>query len=292
MPPTRVPRQRLIRRYQIFGLVLSLCVHGVALAGLAIAGAVPWSLFSQAAWDANSIEASFASAPAQVATRSDVAQTANVQIAPSPPSPAQDTVSDAAQVTGQMVREGLDQAAAKAAGRTAEENLDRLDEMSKRLGKVASSESVTQVAGAFQKWMGTTPRAERPAEQPVAGAFDLDTAQFHDVKRYSREPSGYCYVAVLLDAAGRTIEVELDEADGERVYTTLERIKANPLLEQVYRQIALPLLDQMLAGAKRAAAAGQKPPHAAGAKPSAGQPPDDKDSPPPTPPPGERSPEP
>jgi hypothetical protein len=281
MPPTRLSHQRLIRRYQVFGLAISLCLHGLALAGLAIAGVVPWSLFSQAAWDAHSIEASFANAPPGLAIRSDVTEPIKIRIAPAPvsPSPGEAAVSDSAQVTGEMVRERLDQVVAKAAERTAEENLDRLDEMSKRLDKVASADSVTQLAGTFQKWMGTAPRAERPAEQPAEGAFDYDTAQFHEVKRYPRQPSGYRYVAVLLDAAGRTVEVELDEPDGERVYTTLQRIKANPLLEQVYRQIALPLLDQMLAGVKQAAAAGQKLQHAANQKPSEKPPADEKDPP-------------
>jgi hypothetical protein len=38
----------------------------------------------------------------------------------------------------------------------------------------------------------------------------------------------------------------------------MQRIKANPLLEQVYRQIAMPLFDQMLGAMKQAAAAGAR----------------------------------
>jgi hypothetical protein len=55
-----------------------------------------------------------------------------------------------------------------------------------------------------------------------------------------------------LDAQGRTVEVEMGQSDGERMYVTMERIKANPLLERVYRQIVMPVIDQLLTAAKKA----------------------------------------
>ena len=62
-------------------------------------------------------------------------------------------------------------------------------------------------------------------------------------------------MTVLLDAEGRTLEVEVSEQEGKPIYETMQRIKANPLLEQVYRQIVMPLLDQLMAGVKQAQAA-------------------------------------
>jgi hypothetical protein len=55
---------------------------------------------------------------------------------------------------------------------------------------------------------------------------------------------------VLLDALGRTWEVELSEAEGAPLYELMQRIKRSPLLESVYRRIAMPLLDQILGKAK------------------------------------------
>ena len=51
--------------------------------------------------------------------------------------------------------------------------------------------------------------------------------------------------SVLLDAAGRTRETELTAAEGEQLYKTWELIKANPLLEKVYRGIVMQLLDKL-----------------------------------------------
>ena len=157
-------------------------------------------------------------------------------------------------MTDNVVQARVDASVAKAAGRSAQENLERLDQISQRLNQVASPSSVGELAGAFQQFVGTKPRANQPVEHSAPDDFDHETAQFHDVKRYAKEPSGWRYVAVLLDAAGRTIEVEMDELEGERVFVTFERIKSNPLLEQVYRQILMPLLDKMLGGMKPAAA--------------------------------------
>jgi hypothetical protein len=250
------PRQRLSRRYQIYGLVISLFVHGSVLIGLTIASVEPWFCLGPVAWDTNGIEATFGTADEQ--TYLPPAQPSPVQILPVPgagkaKTPEPELPADPSQVTDDMVRAKLDAAVAKAAGRSVKENLDRLDQMSGRLKNVASPSSVGELAGTFQQFVGTKPRASQPVEHAAPEDFDCETAQFHDVKRYAKEPSGWRYVAVLLDAAGRTIEVEMDEPDGERVYVTLERIKSNPLLEQVYRQIAMPLLDKMLGGMKQAA---------------------------------------
>ena len=250
------PRQRLSRRYQIYGLAISLFVHASVLVGLTIASVEPWFFLGSTAWDTNAIRATFGTADEQAYL--PPAQPFPVQILPAPgaeevKTPEPELTVDPSQVTDDMVQARLDASVAKAAGRSVQENLDRLDQMSGRLKNVASAGSIGELAGTFQQFVGTKPRASQPVEHAVPDNFDYETAQFHDVKRYAIEPSGWRYVAVLLDASGRTIEVEMDEPDGERVYVTLERIKANPLLEQVYRQIAMPLLDKMLGGMKPAA---------------------------------------
>jgi hypothetical protein len=76
--------------------------------------------------------------------------------------------------------------------------------------------------------------------------FDADTAQMHDVRRERTSGGQWRYWLILLDAEGRTIEVEVPPVEGEQLYKTMQRIKAFPLAEKVYRQITMPLLDKML----------------------------------------------
>ena len=122
---------------------------------------------------------------------------------------------------------------------------DRLRQLAGQLNDVATDKSVEQLTGTLQQALGVAPRAVRPAEKPVDGEFDFKTAQLHDVRREPLEGGGFRYVTVLLDAAGRTNETELTAAEGEQLYKTWELIKANPLLEKVYRGIVMQLLDKL-----------------------------------------------
>lgn len=163
-------------------------------------------------------------------------------------------VSDPAEVTGDLVRNRVEQVVAEAEMLSPADKLARLDALSERLPQVADERSIQALSGAMNSFLGTQPRATRPAEEAPPGKFDFETAQFHDIQRWPKEPDGFRYVTVLLDAAGRTMEVEVSEQEGQPVYETMQRIKANPLLEQVYRQIVMPLLDQLMAGVKQAQA--------------------------------------
>lgn len=129
---------------------------------------------------------------------------------------------------------------------TAEEKLSKLDGAAKQLERISNEKSVAELAAKFQTWLNTTPRASKPADGPVAGKFDSNSAQFHDVTREKNEQGEFRYKATLLDAQGRTQEVELSQEDGESTYRTMQLLKANPLAEQVYRQITIPLLDKLL----------------------------------------------
>lgn len=265
MAVPRSPYQQKLRRYRIYGVLCSVLVHAALFLGLVLVSCEPWMLWDLARMDSADFESSFSDAPAPGLPLMDGTETFTAVPAPGA---AADTPHKATplEVSNLLVQQKLAEARAESEAAGTSENLEKLDRLSTKLSQVASAGSVDQIADAFRRWTKTTARAERPAEKPVAGEFDYDTAQFHDVRRYAKEPQGWRYVAVLLDAAGRTDEVEMGDADGEQVFATLERIKANPLLEQVYRQIAMPLLDQMLVGLKQAAKA-NPPPRAARTKP-------------------------
>ena len=164
-------------------------------------------------------------------------------------------VSDPAEVTAKLVRDRLDEVVAEAETLSEVDKLAKLDELSEQLTQVADEGSIQALSGVMQSFLSTKPRATQPAQEKPPGEFDFETAQFHDIQRHPKEPAGFRYVTVLLDAAGRTLEVEVSEQEGQPIYETMQRIKANPLLEQVYRQIVMPLLDQLTAGVKQAQAA-------------------------------------
>jgi len=157
---------------------------------------------------------------------------------------AQDS-SDTATGSSDFISREVMQAIAAAEARTEDENLKRLESLSDSLTATSSAESIDQLTTSLRRWLGTEERATRPADEPVAGEFDLQTAQLHDVVR--DDSSGEIrYTAVLLDAAGRTMESPLTEAEGESVYRVMQLMKDNPLLERVYRGVVLSFLDKLL----------------------------------------------
>jgi hypothetical protein len=235
--------ERKLLVYRFHGLAASMLVHLAAASVLLAASVRPWYFDEWAAREARVLYVTTAEAVPEEPTEIEVA-----------------TISDPSEVTESMVAEKIDQLAEDASRRSDQENLERLDQLSERLSEVTSEPSIDRMAGAFQAILGTKARADRPAEQPVSGDFDFDTAQFHDIRRDATDDGTLRYLAILVDAAGRALEVEMNADDGERAYQTMQRIKQNPLLEHVYRKIAMPLFDQMLAAARQTAQAARPAP--------------------------------
>ena len=127
-----------------------------------------------------------------------------------------------------------------------EDQQQRLAQLGEKLEQISSADSVAAVNHRLNSLFGTSGRATQPAAEPVAGEFDYDTAQLHDVKRTENNSGGYDYTAVLLDAAGRTMESALDEAEGAQLFKTFQIIKSNPLLERVYRGVVMSLFDKLM----------------------------------------------
>jgi len=194
------PPRRTVLRYRATGVVASMVMHGGLLLGLFVISFVPWWYDAWAARENRAIHVAFSPEPEE--TREAVVESPPVRI-----------VSDPADVTGEMIKQRIDEVIEGSETLSDEEMLDRLDQLSDRLAQVSSESSIDAMASAFSALLGTSGRAERPAEGPVAGEFDHDTAQFHDITRHAKEGGGWRYVAVLLDREGRTIEVEMSEED-------------------------------------------------------------------------------
>ena len=232
-PPVSLSRSAI--RCRRCGWGISWVLHAALASGLLAATYQPWWVADWAARNARAIRVVLVDA----ATADDAVAAPEVRV-----------VSDPADVTAEMVQQRLDTVVAKAESLPEADKLARLDALSERLRDVADESSLRRLATAMQSLLGTKPRAAQPAAARPQGDFDFETAQFHDIQRHPNPPEGFRYVTILLDGQGRTLEVEVSEQDGQLVYETMQRIKANPLLEQVYRQIVMPLLDRLMADAK------------------------------------------
>lgn len=138
-------------------------------------------------------------------------------------------------------------AAIENSGRASDERKrDELRRNLARLEQLATPESIAEVGGKVRSAMSLPERAAGPAETPNAGPFDFDTAQFHDIVREPRESGGWRYRSILVDAAGRTLEAEMDAEQGKSAYETMRMIKSSPLGEALYRSLVMPMLDRLI----------------------------------------------
>lgn len=141
---------------------------------------------------------------------------------------------------------------ARSSEQSADENLKELDRMSKQLDSITSDKAVDDVASSLRRWMGLSARASKPKAKgnvPVDD-FDIDSAQLHEVQRTEIKPGRFEFHAVLIDANGKTMKIKMTEHEGNETYALMQRIKSNPLLEKIYRQIAMPLLDTLVESAR------------------------------------------
>jgi hypothetical protein len=152
---------------------------------------------------------------------------------------------DAAAVTDQVLQRRVTAALESAQTLPAEQQREQLEGLAERLGQIASERSVDDVAGRLRQALGVKPRATEPSAEPIAGDFDVATAQLHAVERLEVEGEEVSYKLVLVDSAGRRQEQQLG-SEGESLYKTWQLIQKNLLLERIYRGIVMQLLDQAL----------------------------------------------
>ena len=124
------------------------------------------------------------------------------------------------------------------------ENIERLKSLTEELNRSSSTKSVEEMSEYFSGIFGK--RASAPVVSAAIEEFDVATAQIHEVQRESDGGSGYIYTLVMVDAKGVTQQIDIDPQNGERLYKTMKLIKANPLLERIYRGILMGILDQVL----------------------------------------------
>lgn len=144
-----------------------------------------------------------------------------------------------------FVDQQIQQSIQQSKKRSADDNRDKLDKLGKRLAGSSNEKSVDDIS-AFMEGITGSKRATAPNANGGGQPFDPSTAQIHDVRKEIDENNAVRYVVVMVDAKGETAETLIDAETGENLYRTMQLIKANPLLERVYRQMVMGMLDQLL----------------------------------------------
>lgn len=139
----------------------------------------------------------------------------------------------------------LENAVSQAQRLSDERQLSELEKQLKRLNSISSEESVQETTNKIANTLGLTP-GPIPTENSVPGGFDHKTAQIHNVNRIRDEHGNWQYRSILVDAAGRTEEVALPANEGEVTYKTFQQLKQFPVADGIYRQVVMPMLQNML----------------------------------------------
>lgn len=160
-------------------------------------------------------------------------------------------ISSAAQVPASEMEASLKTAISQAEELPPERQLSELEKKLRRLNTIASEDSVTETTEKLANTLGLNP-GPTPADRPVEGEFDTSTAQIHDVKRVRSEKGSWLYRSILVDAEGRTQEIQLPQAEGEVSYQTFQQLKQFPMADGIYRQVVMPMLQNMLAAINEA----------------------------------------
>lgn len=147
----------------------------------------------------------------------------------------------------QLARKRLEAEAKRSDALDPEQQLQKLQAASKRLSQLSSDKSIGEMSEQLRKAFDLSERATQPAAGAVETArFDPESAQLHDVLKEVNDDGSDRYVAVLLDAQGLTSTIPLSDEEGKKLHRVMQLMKSNPLLERVYRELAMPLLDQLL----------------------------------------------
>lgn len=134
----------------------------------------------------------------------------------------------------------------------AAERQAELEQMAARLEKISSEERVEQMGSLIRDVLQVPERKLPASEDPPEGSFDHRSAQFDDVRKVEDENGKIVYEADMVDSAGRRMTVPLDAADGEEMFRLFEAMRKYPLLETIYRNLAMSVIDKLMSEAPAA----------------------------------------
>jgi hypothetical protein len=145
----------------------------------------------------------------------------------------------------QAIKEYIIKRAAEMSGVTIEDIRDRLADLN---GKVAPA-SVDEIIAWFD--LGGFETADAQGEAAAPAPFDYRTMTFYAIDRKAF-PDGPGFVITWIDRQGVRMESDFPSdmvtPEVTRLYEIFALIKANPLLEKLYRGIVVKILGEMMSG--------------------------------------------
>ncbi|QDT11737.1 hypothetical protein [Planctomycetes bacterium K23_9] len=200
------------------------------------------------------------SAPAVSSGSKSSASPADDRAAPMPP-PELMTPKLGDDVPAEQIRKSIDSQIEAVKKLPVEVKLSELDKNLKRLKSFANEKSVEQITEKIGSTLGLDTDQYQAKTEVPEGRFDFNTAQLSDVVR-RKGPSGqWIYDATMVDAAGRTSNVEMNAADGATMHDLFSKMKKYPMAAGIYRSVVMPMLQKMIEAekvAKKAAREAQR----------------------------------
>ena len=115
-------------------------------------------------------------------------------------------------------------------------------ERAKQLERISSVESMQEIGDLLKQKLPQRARAFAPSDKPASGDFDYSDPVIHSVIR-KRGPDGVEKpYYVMVDKAGRKVEVEAP-AGSETTVALFERLQSSAVLRTLKDGILLPVLD-------------------------------------------------
>ena len=130
----------------------------------------------------------------------------------------------------------------QASGRPSRETIRDLDRMTRRLETFVSPESLGEITRRLQSEFGPSAALQVVARDADRAEFDAESAHIQDAYR---DTTTQTYIAVLVDRAGQRLDVPLDDVQGERLAGLMRWMKSHPLVDGIYRNIVMGILDRM-----------------------------------------------
>lgn len=149
----------------------------------------------------------------------------------------------------------IDQTMEREEGRTQEEKMSDLIHQRRQLEKMSAEHTEKALKKVVDFLEAHSDRATEARQEVSPDQFDADSAQIDSCERVpkdEKEGGGWRYIATLVDAKGNSMKVELPESEGASTWRTMQMLKENPLMNAIYRNAVMPLLDRKIEKAGKA----------------------------------------
>jgi hypothetical protein len=197
------------------------------------------------------------------------------------------TPGESPKVDESELAEQMERASRRYESRPREENLKTLDENVRWLNRYSSEQAVGEIAAVVRRATGAPERAYAPVDPPPAGDFDMQSMLLYSTQPITGEDGLERTEITWVDRAGRVMKQtsrKVASADGTVQYyhgvygpdgkfhefetdqdplggesSLFQSISQSPLLQRLYREALLPVLESQRSSRQRSAAGKRQP---------------------------------